>query len=204
MGRETWRKHPLYKLNMDELEQKCKTNHIAYKGPKYLIAKALATSQGDDIPEDFRAEYKGDLSSLPKSMSKLKKLPIATLQFILKYHNLSIAGKKDSLVLRVFLLRNERSHLTSYMQVREMQELIKLARSVILYEMNYDIIEDSDIYRKRKFPGKSLQNNCKKAKIQVPSGISRANIETLFDILSTYLQHKVSFKADEFVKANSC
>ena len=197
VGRETWRKHPLYKLKMDELEQKCKANNVAYKGPKYSLVKALAVSQGENILEEFKPEYKGDLDSLPKNMSMLKKLPIATLQYILKYHNLSVAGKKDSLVLRVFLLRNRQSHLTSYMQVREMQELIKLARSLILYEMNYDIIEDSDLYRKRKFPGKSLQTD---SKIPVPHGISRANLETLFEILSTYLQHKVSFKTADCVK----
>ena len=67
-----------------------------------VIVKALALAQ--DVPDDFQADYKGDLGSLPKSISMLKKLPAATLQYILKYHNLFTAGKKDNLVLHVFLL----------------------------------------------------------------------------------------------------
>ncbi len=146
IGRETWRNHPLYKLSMDELEQMCKKKNITFKGSKYVIVKALALAQDEDIADDFRADYKGNLDSLPKSISMLKTLPAATLQYILKYHNLSTAGKKDNLVLRVFLLWHGRSHLSSYMQVREIQDLIKLAQSLILYQMNCEIIDQLEVY----------------------------------------------------------
>ena len=71
---------------MDELEQMCKKKNITFKGSKYVIDKVLALAQDEDIPDDFRADYKGDLDLLPKSISMLKKLPAATLQYILKYH----------------------------------------------------------------------------------------------------------------------
>ena len=187
IGRETWRSHPLYKLNMAELEQMCKRNNVSFKGPKYVIVKALALAQDEDVPDDFRADYKGDLGSLPKSISMLKKLPAATLQYILKYHNLSAAGKKDNLVLRVFLLRNGRSHLASYMQVREIKDLIKWVQSLILYQVNCEIIDQPDIYRTRKFPGKNL---AKKSQIPIPYGVSKENLENLFETLLIYLNHK--------------
>lgn len=154
IGRETWRKHPLYKHNMNELEQICKNGNVIFKGPKHAIVKALALAQGEDIPDDFQADYNGDFKKLPKSISMLKKLPSATLQYILKYHNLSVAGKKDNLVLRVFLLRHERSHLASYMQVREVQDLIKLTQTLILYQIENEILDQPEFHRKRKFPGK--------------------------------------------------
>ena len=91
-----------------------------------------------------------------QSKLSTKKLPAATLQYILKYHNLSTAGKKDNLVLCVFLLQHGRSHLSSYMQVREIQDLIKLAQSLILYQMNCEIIDQLDVYRTRRYPGKNL------------------------------------------------
>jgi hypothetical protein len=120
IGLETWRKK----------------NNVSFKGPKYIIVKALALAQDEDVPDDFRADYKGDLGLLPKSISMLKKLPAATLQYILTYHNLSTVGKKDNLVLCVFLLQNGRSHLASCMQVCEIEDLIKLVQSLILYQVN--------------------------------------------------------------------
>ena len=172
---------------MAELEQMCKRNNVSFKGPKYVIVKALALAQDEDVPDDFRADYKGDLGSLPKSISMLKKLPAATLQYNLKYHNLSTSGKKDNLVLRVFLLRNGRSHLASYMQVREIKDLIKLVQSLILYQVNCEIIDQPEVYRTRKFPGKNL---AKKSQIPIPYGVSKENLENLFETLLIYLNHK--------------
>ena len=108
--------------------------NVAFKGVKHEIVKALVLADGKEIPEDFSPEYKGDLNSLPRSTSWIKKLPTATLQHVLKYHNLSAAGRKDSLVLRTFLLRNGRLNLASYMQACEIQKLINLAQSLIFYQ----------------------------------------------------------------------
>ncbi|CAB3988976.1 Hypothetical predicted protein [Paramuricea clavata] len=103
--------HPLYKLNMAELEQMCKTNNVSFKGLKYVIVKVLALAQDEDVPDDFPANYK----------------------------------------------------------------------------VNCEIIDQLDVYRTRKFPGKNL---AKKSQIPISYGVSKENLENLFETLLIYLNHK--------------
>ena len=96
-------------------------------------------------------------------------------------------GRKDNLVLHVFLLRNGRSNLASYMQVREMQNLIILAQSLIFYQLKYDVIDEPYFRRKRKYQKKKLSHS---SKIEVPSDILKKNLQDLFGSLVMYPNHK--------------
>lgn len=194
IGRETWRNHPLYKLNMNNLQQHCKKLNIPFKGPKYTIVKLITVANDEEPPQEFRSRYNGDFDLLPENISHLKKLPAATLQHILKYHNLPISGKKDNLVLRVFLLRHGRCYLSSYMQIREIIDFIKLIKSMIFYQMRCEIVGQPDVCRTRKFSGSVLKNT---SKIQIPDGVSSQNLEKLLDPLLLYLDTKTERSSEK-------
>ena len=107
--REKWKDHKLYTKSSADLQQMCKKKGLSAKGIKHELVRRVALHDGEKEGNTFQPSYNGDISSLPQSIGDLKKLPIATLKHILKSHALSICGKKDDLVLRVFLLKHGRS-----------------------------------------------------------------------------------------------
>ena len=185
MEKETWRKHHLYKLSVGELQLKCKALNVPLKGPKCVLVKTIAKAEGQAQPKDFKVNYSGNLSTLPKTVAELKKLPIASLQFILRQHNLPISGKKDDLVLRLFLLRNRRSHLTSYWEVQEIKRLIGIAKTILFHQMREDVINLPDVRRRRKFISKGA---VKKSLISVPSDFTKEGLCDLFNPLLKYIE----------------
>ena len=74
------------------------------------------------------------------------------------------------------------------MQVREIQKLINLAQSLIFYQLKYDVIDEPDFRRERKYQEKKLSYS---SKLEVPSGISKKNLQDVFGNLKIYLNHKI-------------
>ncbi len=104
VARETWRNHTLYKKSVGELQQQCRKDGLSPSGKKYELVQRLALASGEQDRSKFQPLYCGKLSSLPKSLSELKKMPIPTIKYILKSNAISYAGNKDELVLRLYLL----------------------------------------------------------------------------------------------------
>jgi hypothetical protein len=99
LARETWRNHTLYKKSTGELQQQCRKDSLSPSGQKYELVQRLALARGEQDRSKFQPSYCGKLSSLPKSLSELKKMPIPTIKYILKSNAISYAGNKDELVL---------------------------------------------------------------------------------------------------------
>ena len=85
---------------------------------------------------------------MPTSVASLSKLTVAKLRAILRYHNCSIVGCKDQLVLRVLLLRQGR---TATMLVKEEQELKELIKIIQLIFAQRFLKLSTRIYRKRTY-----------------------------------------------------
>jgi hypothetical protein len=133
--REKWRNHELHKKSLVELHQICKKNGLSRKGNKHERVRRIAQNNGETEENSFHPDYNGDPSSLPYTVANIRKLPIATLKYILKSHALSYCGNKDDLVLRVFLLSHGRTHLCSFSQAKIIKETIVSARKIIAEEV---------------------------------------------------------------------
>ena len=49
-------------------------------------------------------DYDGDLNSVVKTISELRKYPVARLRYILNYHGIQIRGTKEELAPRLLLV----------------------------------------------------------------------------------------------------
>lgn len=192
MEKETWRKHPSYQLTLSELQQKCKDLHIPFKGPKFALAKAIIKSKGDVHPQEFKvANYNGNISSLPKTVTELKKFPIPSLQFMLRQHNQSITGTKDDLVLRLFLLRNGRGHLISYWEVKEISKLIVTSKRILHHQLQENVLNLTEVRRTRKHSTFRAEKRS-----VIPPFCTTESLPNLFDPLLQYVETVASVKRE--------
>ncbi|KAJ7337845.1 hypothetical protein OS493_008003 [Desmophyllum pertusum] len=57
MARETLKKHQPYKLNVGNLNKKCKELNIPFKGQKYTLVKMISEVKGEKPPNEFQVDY---------------------------------------------------------------------------------------------------------------------------------------------------
>ena len=127
--------------------------------------------------------YYGDLPSVPTSLSGLSHLTIPKLKSILKYYHMPLVGNKDQLVLRVHLLRHNRSDAVTAREEKQLEDLVNLVHSV-LRKQKFLVITHH-LYRSRKY---SLHNHCSHF-VSVPPHIkSEDDLDSLFQPLISYMQ----------------
>ena len=182
--RENWRNHKLYKKSLAELHQICKKNDLPLKGNKHEIVRRIAEKNGETDENSFYPDYNGQPSSLPNTIANIRRLPIATLKYILKSHALSYCGNKDDLVLRVFLLSHGRSYLCSFNQATKIKEMIATAKKIIAEEVKEYLLNTDDVKRIRV--NRSILKE--KSKIRVPENVMNvSDLHQLFKSLERYL-----------------
>lgn len=76
-------------------------------------------------------------------------MTIANLRSILKHHNLPIVGTKEQLVMRVFLLRHNRTSAVVAREEAQIKDLVGLAYECIHQQRRLHLT--SHIYRKRTY-----------------------------------------------------
>ena len=188
LSRETWRNHPLYKKKLTELQQICKTSGLPTKGNKHELVKSLAVRNEENEPSRFQPHYDGDIKSLPSNMSDIKKLPIATLKYILKSHSISICGNKDELMLRVFLLKHGRPYLAAFNQVKAVKNTIQIAKAIISEEVKTYFLETDNVRRVRKH-SVMLKN---RSSLPVPEWIKcPSDLHNIFEPLERYINNGI-------------
>jgi hypothetical protein len=186
IARETWRDHKLYKMSVEELQKQCKKKSLPSSGQKYQLVKRLALASGETERSTFKPSYSGKLSSLPKSLSELKKMSLPRIKYILKSYAVSFAGNKDELVLRLYLMIHGRSHLVFYEPENQLKQCIKTAKRIISLEIQQSILACHDIRRIRTYSTPS----CEKSKIKIPSNIHViTDLHKLFSALQMYVSH---------------
>ena len=170
------------------MQQICKTSGLPTKGNKHELVKSLAVRNEENEPSRFQPHYDGDIKSLPSNMSDIKKLPIATLKYILKSHSISICGNKDELMLRVFLLKHGRPYLAAFNQVKAVKNTIQIAKAIISEEVKTYFLETDNVRRVRKH-SVMLKN---RSSLPVPEWIKcPSDLHNIFEPLERYINNGI-------------
>ena len=140
----------IYKKSKAELIKQCRELSLNCAGTKLDLAERIVVSQNIDISTEVTSLYDGDLLALPISSSQVRKLNMAKLRAILRYHNIPSSGNKDQLVLNVCLLRAGRKHLINHDERSRLSELINTVEVLIAHQISMNEIIRTPNYRKRK------------------------------------------------------
>ena len=175
-----WKSHPLYRTHTKpQLETLCRKSNIPVVSSlaKHELVSLLAKKKGESPPEQSstRKEYRGDLSSIPKTTTAIHRLTIPFLKSVLNYHQLPTIGSKEQLVLRTYLLRHCRTAEVVAREERQLKDLIDISHELILKQRELSF--SSHIYRKRKY----TTSGTKSKFIPIPSHITTEDdLKTLF------------------------
>ena len=126
-------------------------------------------------------------------------MSIYRLREILRYHNLLDCGNKDELVIRVGMLRVNRSYLAFHREREGISNIITATRTLIRLQKELILHDPKMIYKRRFFstpsgsslslkrpryhasvPGKNY-HNC----LAVPTGINMETLEEILDPLQS-------------------
>lgn len=187
--KERWKNHKMYKENTKaQLESMCKKMRIPVVAStlKHQLVSLIVAKKGDEPPPPVNSTscfYSGHLSSVPSTITGIRRLTIPYLRTILTHHHLPVIGCKEQLVLRVYLLGQGRKVAVTAKEEEQLKDLIDIASKVIMEQRKLNI--SSHIYRKRKY---LLQSSAKF--VPVPTHIVDAdNLCELFDPLLTSIEN---------------
>ena len=205
--RDQWKDHKLYKKTKEELEKDALALGIEVsKASKARLVERIANKK--HIEEPPFIEYNGNLRSVPNNLTELSKLSTSVLRRILKYHNITTSGKKDELVIRVFLLRNNRSYLCCYEEEQAIEHLLQVAEDLIFEEQSLYLNRDYQVtHTQRRFS--SFRNKVSlgpkvaagtqetaRTKLDVPQHIDEGNLNEMIKEIRTALHQKKSALKD--------
>lgn len=90
----------------------CKKNGLPNLGQKHhLVQQLVEKEKSPTVPEDYEPDYIGDLTTVPKTVSEIRKYPVARIRFIFNHHGLPITGTKEELTLRPFLVCHQKYYV---------------------------------------------------------------------------------------------
>ena len=121
-----------------------------------ILSQLTCEKQDETSPPQCSNElYKVNLHLVSLSTSSINKLTIQELRAILIHHGYSSVGSKEQLVLRVFLLRNnKRSGITAH-EEEQVKDLIHVSYNIVLEQRRLALT--SYVYRKRLLSTKNIQ-----------------------------------------------
>ncbi len=192
--REQWKNHKLYKeKSKHELEVLCKEMRIPVNAGlnKHELVQLISDSKGEDPPAEIQL-YSGDVHSIPSSTVAISKLPVAMLRSVLYHHGFHTHGSKDELVIRVFLVKHQR---TSAMFAREKQlrSFIKVVLELIHCQRMLHAVTTCHLYRKRQHSACKITTSC----INKPTHIElESDLKALFDPLLTFIDGIASHRRE--------
>ena len=139
---------------------------VTHTLPKSQLVKSIKKRRQPPPTEPKLIKCNGNLSSIPSSLAGLSHLTLPKLRSILKYHHISHIGPKEQLVLRVYLLRQNRSVAAPAREEGQLTDLVHLMYEVIRKLKELKII--NHIYRKRTCSSKQSRG-CNS--VSIPSHI---------------------------------
>ena len=153
-----WKTHSLYQdKTKPQLEAMCRELRIPVTSSlqKYQLVSLIAQKKGEvPPPEPSITQYCGKVQDIPTAITRINNtMTIPHLRSILKYHDLPHIGTKEQLVMRVYLLRHNKSAAAAAREEEQLRDLIHLAYKTIREQRRLSIT--THVYRKRKF---TLQN----------------------------------------------
>jgi hypothetical protein len=128
-----------------------------------------------------------DLGRYHNNWQTFKKILLAIIKFILKLHSISICGRKDELVLRLYLLKHGRAHLSSHKQEQLMKDHIRHAKTIISEQIKSHLLAFDDVRRVRTH-GSEIKN---KSAIPIPEIVeSISDLQLVFNPMKECLSIK--------------
>ena len=125
---------------------------------KHQLVSLIAQKNGEQLPDDNYMHYSGKLDEIPTSRSKISNsLSLPYLRSILKFHNLPMSGTKDQVVMRVYLLRHNKTAAVTIREEKQVRDLVDLIYKAVLEQRRLNVA--AHIYRQRKY---TLKKNTSK------------------------------------------
>ena len=184
--KDRWKSHDLYKgKTKPELEKMCRKLRIPVTSTllKHQLVSLIAKNSGELMPADNYEPYSGNLEEIPVSLSKINNsLTIPRLRSILKVHNLPLTGTKDQLVMRVYLLRCNKTAAVSAKEEQQLKDHISMIYRMILVQRRLSVT--AHIYRVRKY---SLQRESPHFISKPPHIDSEEDLQNLFEPLLAHI-----------------
>ena len=203
--KQRWKSHPLYRFKTkNELELMCKQQKLPFTSSmaKHELVQLISYKKNEEPPPEISSKlYDGNLSSLPTSLSGLSHLTIPKLKSILSYHHMPVVGKKDQLVLRVHMIRHNRSDAVTAREEKQLEDLVSMVRTIIRKQKSLTITHH--IYRSRKY---SLQKSESHFISAPPHVKSEEDLDALFQPLILFMlrQREQRKKSDSISALKPC
>ena len=154
---------------------------MSTKGLKFELVERISESKKDS-ERLVGPQQTVKLQSLPTSLTDLKNVPLADIKALLFAHNICTLGNKEDLLLRLFLLRNNRRSLIYHNNKGDVLLTIEIAEKIIYQQLKLAVFHE--IHRKRRYESKSTF----KAVIDLPIKVRSMNdMLHLFGNLKMYL-----------------
>ena len=186
-NREAWNAHPLMRsYKKQELESMCRRKRIPISSSlnKFELVRLLS-EHSKETPIPTPPLYSGSLASVPDTTTSIARLSVGKLRAILHWHHISPLGTKEELVLRVFLLRQQKTAVMFNQQEEDIRNTIDIVDKVIKAERVMNMSLTSHVYHKRRYSTSTANDNL----LIVPESlIVHNNWIDLFNPLREYMQ----------------
>ncbi len=200
MAREQWKKHKLYSQHTKlHLEKMCHALKIPVASSlvKHDLVKLIAdkNEEPSPLPEVL---YSGKLVTVPSTTKALSRVPVSKLRAVLSSHAFPTMGNKEELVIRVFLLKENRVSAMFAREQGQFKELISIIEDLILAEREASSLQSActHTYRRRAF----TQTTCS-SKVQVPAD---GKLDGIFEPLLAHLAIVQETREEIFTKSVHC
>ena len=194
LKKDQWKSHVLYSKKNKELVKICQERKLDVSGKKHDLVERISANLGEKPPKQVEL-YTGQ--TIPKTVSKLAKLQLSYLKTILRWYGLPSSGSKDSIVLNVSFVANNKRNLCFMRERKMLLDLVSMAKSLIIQEKKQGLLlETPPTYRYRTFSTPTFQHlssnrprqnasvqsiHSSTSQIAVPEEITLSNIEEIFD-----------------------
>ncbi len=154
-------------------------------GVKDQLVQQLYENTTEDVPDDFKSNYNGNVENLPASLKGLRNLSTAQIKYVLRYHGVPIYGNREELILRLTLLINGQYHCAFYQEQNEILETIKDAEELAFAERLHYLKKIDDTYRKRTYSCNDLAKSTDSSSL--PQADALKNLHQVFNKLRNYI-----------------
>ena len=131
LKKDQWRSHVLYAKKNKKPIRICQERKLDVSGEKHELVERISAKQGEKPPKQVEL-YTGQ--AIPKTIKKLGKLQLSYLKSILRWYGLPSMGTKDSIILNVSLIANNRRHLCFMRERKMLLDLVSMSKSLIMEE----------------------------------------------------------------------
>jgi hypothetical protein len=130
LKKDQWRSHVLYaKKKPKSLYESVRNGSWMFQEKKHELVECISAKQGKKPPKQVELYTS---QAIPKTIKKLGKLQLSYLKSILHRYGLPSMGTKDSIILNVSLIANNRRHHCFMRERKMLLDLVSMSKSLIM------------------------------------------------------------------------